>query len=421
MRSAAPSAPYVGPANEDSALALPALRNLKGKRLMEALFQAMIANNASDLHLCSGTAPRLRIHGNIIPIAQDRELQHEELCDMFMSVTPEKNKREFKQDGDTDFVYQLDGVGRFRSNLFMDRNGIGGVFRAIPDYIPSLRELGLPSTVMQLCRLQQGLILVTGPTGSGKSTTLAAMVDHINSTVQRHIITLEDPIEFVHKNKRCLVNQRQVGVHTVDFRRALRAALREDPDIVLVGEMRDLATIEIAIETAETGHLVFGTLHTRTAMSTVDRIIEMFPEERQNQIRVMLADSLKGVISQSLCGRLSGGQVAAFEIMVHNRALSNLIREGKSFQINSLMQTRKDQGMLPLNDSLVRLVRDGLVHPDEAIIRSADRVGITTELRRLGLLQGSTLADEVTKDERSEGSYGAASFGTIQKDAASAA
>jgi len=255
----------------------------------------------------------------------------------------------------------------------------------IPSKIMTTEELGLGRPILDLCHLSKGLVLVTGPTGSGKSTTLAAMIDYINLHRTDHIITIEDPIEFVHPNKKCLVNQREVHTHTESFKRALRAALREDPDIVLVGELRDLETIEIAIETAETGHLVFGTLHTTTACSTVDRIIDQFPSDRQGQIRTMLSESLKGVVAQTLLKKVGGGRIAALEILIGIPAISNLIREGKTFQIPSIMQTGKKHGMMMLNDALMELGKEKLVAPDDAYSKAIDRAGFANMLRSAGL------------------------------------
>ncbi|HWZ26973.1 MAG TPA: PilT/PilU family type 4a pilus ATPase, partial [Gemmatimonadales bacterium] len=285
---------------------------------------------------------------------------------------------------DTDFAYELSGTARFRCNVFADRNGIGAVFRLIPSKILSFKDLSLPDTIKKLCFLQKGLVLVTGPTGSGKSTTLAALIDFINEHRTDHIITIEDPIEFVHENKQCLITQRQVHVHTESFKSALRAALREDPDIVLVGEMRDLETIAIALETAETGHLVFGTLHTTTAPSTVDRIIDQFPADRQAQIRIMLSESLKGVIAQTLCKKIGGGRVAAREILLTTPAISNLIREGKTFQIPSIIQTSKKLGMITLNDALLELVEKKQVEPDEAYMKAVEKTGFAAQLKSKG-------------------------------------
>ena len=300
-----------------------------------------------------------------LPAARVRE--------MLYSITPAHRRAEFERRHDSDFSYELPELGRFHCNLFMDRKGAGGVFRVIPRDILTTEDLGLSSHILSLCRLMKGLVVVTGPTGSGKSTTLAAMIDYINRNRSGHIISIEDPIEFVYDNKKCLINQREIGNHTDGFKAALRAALREDPDIVLVGEMRDLETVEIAIETAETGHLVFGTLHTNTAASTVDRIIDQFPSDRQAQVRVMLASSLKGVIAQTLCKKTGGGRVAALEVLIVNAAISNLIREGKTFQIGSIMQTGRKLGMVTLSDALAELVEKKLVSPDEAHGKAVDR------------------------------------------------
>jgi len=294
---------------------------------------------------------------------------------------PERNRGEWKETGDSDFAYEIAGVARFRANAARDRKGPVAVFRVIPAKVVTVDELGLSQDVQQLCYLTKGLVLVTGPTGSGKSTTLCALIDLINRTRSDHILTIEDPIEFVHENKKCLITQRQVRVHTESFKSARRAALREDPDVVLVGELRDLDTTAIAIETAETGHLVFGTLHTNTAASTVDRMIDQFPADRQSQIRVMLSASLKGVIAQTLCKRIGGGRVAAQEILLATPAVSNLIREGKTFQIPSIIQTSKKLGMITLNDALMELVEKNLVDPDEALAQSVEKAGLMGSLR----------------------------------------
>jgi twitching motility protein PilT len=258
------------------------------------------------------------------------------------------------------------------------------VFRAIPAAVVTVEQMGLSQEVQRLCHLTKGLVLVTGPTGSGKSTTLCALIDLINRTRSDHVITIEDPIEFVHESKKCLITQRHVGVHTSSFRHALRAALREDPDIVLVGELRDLETVSMAIETAETGHLVFGTVHTSTAVSTVDRVIDQFPPDRQAQIRVMLSESLKGVISQVLCKKIGGGRVAAREIMLSTPSVSNLIREGKTFQLPSVLQTSRRLGMVTMNDALIELVDSGQVEPQEAYLKATDKVGVIHMLKQRG-------------------------------------
>jgi twitching motility protein PilT len=345
------------------------------------LLAATTQLRASDLHLSAGVSPMVRVDGEMRPIGGRAPLSSAALEQVLWPIVPERAREEFLRRRDADFGYELEGVGRFRANLFVDRNGIGAVFRVIPSQIVPVEKLGLPQEVLRLCTLPKGLVLVTGPTGSGKSTTLASLIDYINRSRHAHIITIEDPIEFTFENKKCLVNQREIGTHTGSFRDALRAALREDPDVVLVGEMRDLETIEIALETAETGHLVFGTLHTSSAPSTIDRIVDQFPADRQAQIRVMLSESLKGVIAQMLCRRVAGGRVAAFEIMFGIPAISHLIREKKVFQIPSVMQTGLKIGMRLMNDSLLDLVKRGIVTPEEALSKTQDRTGLANALK----------------------------------------
>ena len=347
---------------------------------IDALFKRMAQQGASDLHMTSGLRPHLRIDGDITPVPDVPEISPDQMRQILYEITPPDNKAQFEAERDTDFAYALKDVGRFRCNLFRDHCGPGGVFRIIPSKILTAEELHLPPAVMNLCRLSKGLVVVTGPTGSGKSTTLAAMVDYINKHRADHILTIEDPIEFVHSQHKCLINQREVGSHTGSFKRALRAALREDPDIVLVGEMRDLETIEIALETAETGHLVFGTLHTTTAMSTVDRIIDQFPANRQSQIRTMLSTSLKGVVAQTLCKKKPKGRVAALEVLIVNSAVSSQIREGKTHQIMNSMQMGASLGMRLLNDSLAELVHKGTVEAPEAYLKAVDKEGIARML-----------------------------------------
>ncbi|MDY7225037.1 type IV pilus twitching motility protein PilT [Hyalangium rubrum] len=358
-------------------------RTEEGAAQMIALLEEMLTRRASDLHLSSDTVPHMRIDGDMVPISEHGTMTSARLKSMVFSIAPDKNKEQWEKKHDTDFAYELPAA-RFRVNVFADRKGIGAVMRQIPNTIRSAEEMGLSKQILDLCFLTKGLVLVTGPTGSGKSTTLASMVDYINRHREDHIITIEDPIEFVHPNKKCLVNQREIGVHTDSFKDALRAALREDPDVVLVGEMRDLETIAIAIETAETGHLVFGTLHTNTAASTVDRIIDQFPADRQAQIRMMLSESLKGVISQTLCKRIGGGRVAAQEVLLCTSSVSNLIREGKTFQIASVMQTGRGHGMMMLNDALLELVKKKLVAPVEALNKAVARNEMRTMLERAG-------------------------------------
>jgi len=348
------------------------------------LLRQLVHSSSSDLHLRVGEPPLFRTHGEI-KRQSGTGLSVNDLELLVLSIMPERNRGEWKETGDTDFAYEISGLARFRVNAARDRKGPVAVFRVIPAKVVTVEEMGLSDEVQRLCYLKKGLVLVTGPTGSGKSTTLCALIDLVNRSRSDHIITIEDPIEFVHENKKCLITQRQVHVHTDSFKSALRAALREDPDIVLVGEMRDLETIAIAIETAETGHLVFGTLHTTTASSTVDRIIDQFPADRQAQIRVMLSESLKGVISQTLCKRLGGGRVAAREILLTTPAISNLIREGKTFQIPSIIQTSKKLGMLTLNDALLELVEKKVIDPDEAYMRSVEKAGLVASLKAKGL------------------------------------
>ena len=353
------------------------------ERALGELLKALVQSSSSDLHLRVGEPPVFRTHGEM-KRQSTPPLSSEQLEMMLLSVMPERNRGEWKETGDSDFAYEIGGLARFRVNAARDRKGPFAVFRVIPAKVVSVEQLGISKEVQQLCYLTKGLVLVTGPTGSGKSTTLCALIDLINRTRTDHIITIEDPIEFVHENKKCVITQRQVGVHTDSFKRALRSALREDPDIVLVGEMRDLETIAIAIETAETGHLVFGTLHTTTAASTVDRIIDQFPADRQSQIRVMLSESLKGVIAQTLCKKVSGGRVAAREILLTTPAISNLIREGKTFQIPSIIQTSKQLGMLTLNDALLELVEKKEISPDEAYMKSVEKAGLAASLKAKG-------------------------------------
>ncbi|MCH8156861.1 MAG: type IV pilus twitching motility protein PilT [Nitrospinae bacterium] len=352
---------------------------------IDRFFKLMAEHGISDLHLCSGCKPMFRKDGEMMPLRNDDELKPEDTERLLFEITPERNMKEFKECNDTDFAYTLEGVGRFRSNLFRDHKGVGGVFRLIPSEVLTFEQLNLPPTLKKFCQLSKGLVLVTGPTGSGKSTTLAAMIDFINKSRSEHILTIEDPIEFVHKNHRCLVNQREVHTHTESFSTALRAALREDPDIVLVGEMRDLETTHIAIETAETGHLVFGTLHTTTAISTVDRLIDQFPAGQQSQIRTMLASTLKGIVAQNLLKKIGGGRVAGLEVLVVNTAVAALIREAKTSQVMSVMQTAKREGMQMLNDELVRFCKEKIVEPHEAYIKCVDKDGLLRGLETAGI------------------------------------
>jgi twitching motility protein PilT len=351
---------------------------------VDNLLRQLVDQGGSDLHLRCSEPPILRRHGEMVRLDDQPPLDDSTLARMLLAIMPERNRSEYAETNDTDFAYEIPGLARFRCNAFRERKGSGAVMRVIPAKVVSAEELGITSEVQALCQLTKGLVLVTGPTGSGKSTTLCALIDLINRTRTDHVITIEDPIEFVHQNKRCVITQRQVGVHTSSFKHALRAALREDPDIVLVGELRDLETASIAIETAETGHLVFGTLHTTTAPSTIDRLVDQFPSDRQEQIRVMLSESLKGVISQVLCKKVGGGRVAAREILLSTNAISNLIREAKTFQITSVMQTSRRAGMMTLNDALIELVDGGQVEPKEAYMKATDKGGFAQSLRSRG-------------------------------------
>ncbi len=351
---------------------------------IDRYLKMMLEHGASDLHFCTGAKPAFRKDGSIVRLRED-EIDAQRAKTLLYEIMPKRNEEEFNNTSDTDFAYQLPEVGRFRVNIYRDNRGMCGVFRIIPSQVLTLEQLQLPEPVKKFCTLEKGLVLVTGPTGSGKSTTLAAMIDFINKSRTDHILTIEDPVEFVHQNQRCLVNQREVHSHTQSFKAALRAALREDPDIVLVGEMRDLETTHIAIETAETGHLVFGTLHTTTAISTIDRLIDQFPPDQQQQIRVMLASTLKGVIAQNLLKKKGGGRVAAIEILVVNAAVATLIRESKSPQIMSIMQTGKKEGMTILNQELARLVHEDVVEPDEAWRKAVDKPDLLKQFEALGI------------------------------------
>ncbi len=355
----------------------------KAKAQMEKMLRLLVEVGGSDLHLRVSEPPIIRKSGEMTRV-EGEKLTAAELDLLVMSIIPDRNRKEFVEHNDTDFAYEIEGVARFRANVLKDRKGIAAVFRVIPSNIVTADQLGVTAEVQKLCYLTKGLVLVTGPTGSGKSTTLCALIDLVNRSRSDHVITIEDPIEFVHENKSCIVTQRQVGVHTDSFKSALRAALREDPDIILVGELRDLETVAIAIETAETGHLVFGTLHTTTAASTIDRLIDQFPADRQEQIRTMLSESLKGVVSQVLCKKIGGGRVAAREILLVTGAVSNLIREGKTFQIPSIMQTSKRIGMVTMNDTLMGLVESKQVEPKEAWMRSADKPSFVAAMKAKG-------------------------------------
>jgi twitching motility protein PilT len=340
---------------------------------IDAFFKLMHEQNASDLHLLSGQPPALRIHGDIERVKY-KVLDNDELRAMLYEIAAEDKIKTFEESGDVDFGYEIPGLARYRANFFMQKNGVGAVFREIPSSIMSCEQLGLPPVMAKLASLPRGLVIVTGPTGSGKSTTLAAIIDEANRTRSDHIITIEDPIEFVHQSHGCLVNQREVGIHTKSFAAALRGALREDPDIILVGEMRDLVTMSLAIEAASTGHLVFSTLHTTSAAKTVDRIVEVFPAEEQGQIRSTLADGIRAIIAQTLFKRIDKkGRIPALEIMIATPAVRNLIRESKSHQIPSMVQTGKKYGMQLLDDAIMDLFNRGKISADDAYMKANEK------------------------------------------------
>ena len=345
---------------------------------IDAFFNLMLEQKASDLHLSTGNPPILRINGELHRV-DFPTLENDSLKAMLYEIAPEYKIKVFEESGDVDFGYEVPGVSRFRVNFYNQKNGIGAAFRQIPSKVLSFEdfekfEAPLPPVLKKFAMLQKGLIVVTGPTGSGKSTTLAAMVDYANKNRREHIITVEDPIEFVHESKNCLVNHREVGVHTKSFAAALRGALREDPDIVLVGEMRDLETIELAITAASTGHLVFGTLHTQSAAKTVDRIIDVFPSDQQNKIRATLSESLRGVVAQNLFRRIDKkGRVAALEVLVFTTAIANLVREGKTHQLPGMIQVGKKLGNQPLDDAIMDHLKMKRVSPEEAYDKCLDK------------------------------------------------
>lgn len=355
---------------------------------IDKYLRLMVEHKTSDLHLCTACKPMYRKDGAIVPLRSEAPLTPERMEQLLFEIAPPDKLEEFKRCNDTDFAYELPGCGRFRANYFRDHKGIGGVFRLIPAEVITFDELKLPPVLKKFCELSKGLVLVTGPTGSGKSTTLAAMIDHINKTRSEHIITIEDPIEFVHQNQRCLINQRQVHHHTASFKAALRAALREDPDIVLVGEMRDLETIDAAITAAETGHLVFGTLHTTGAAKTIDRVVNAFPTNQQEQIRIQLSTVLQAVISQLLLPRIDKpGRVAIFEIMVNTPSIAALIRDNKTFRIQSDIQTGAKYGMVTLDSFLLDKYMAGMIAREEVITKAQDPVTIQAKLQELELAE----------------------------------
>jgi len=329
------------------------------------LLSFSVKQNASDLHLSAGVPPMIRVDGDVRRINVP-SMEHKEVHGLIYDIMNDKQRKDYEEYLETDFSFEVPGVARFRVNAFNHNRGAGAVFRTIPSKVLTLEDLGLGKTFNELSLLPRGLVLVTGPTGSGKSTTLAAMVDYVNNVRYDHILTIEDPIEFVHESKKCLVNQREVHRDTFGFGEALRSALREDPDVILVGEMRDLETIRLALTAAETGHLVFGTVHTTSAAKTIDRIIDVFPGEEKSMVRSMLSESLQGVVSQTLIKKNGGGRVAAHEIMITTSAIRNLIREDKVAQMYSAIQTGAAHGMITLDQSLKELLQKGLITKESA-------------------------------------------------------
>jgi len=350
---------------------------------LDAFFKLMVDQGASDLHLVSGSQPILRVSGELQRVRY-AVLENDDLRKMLYEVAPEYKIKLFEETGDIDFAYEIPGLARYRANYFVQKYGVGAVFRHIPDTILTVEQLGLPPVLNKLPMYPKGLVLVTGPTGSGKSTTLAALVDYANTHRKDHILTIEDPVEFVHKSRNCIVNHREVGVHTKSFAAALRAALREDPDIIMVGEMRDLETISLALEAASTGHLVFGTLHTQSAAKTVDRIVDVFPHEQQEQIRSTLADSLQAVVAQTLLKRRdTKGRCAALEILVATPAVRNLVRDGKTFQLPTVLQTGKKFGMQSLDDAILDHLEKGRINAEDAYLHCLDKTRFRAFLRHV--------------------------------------
>ena len=341
---------------------------------IDRYFRRMVEIGASDLHISPGNPPKLRKSGELHPIEGEPILNDEINRKLLYEIMNEEQIKQFEETCDVDFAYAIEDIGsRFRCNIFKERKAIGAVFRLIPTKIKTVEELGIPESVLIFAKLNKGLVVVTGATGSGKSTTLAAIIDYINKNYSKHIITIEDPIEFVHTSQKCLITQREVGHHSNSFSTALKASLREDPDVILVGEMRDLETIELAITAAETGQLVFGTLHTNSAAKTVDRIINVFPVDAQEQIRAMLSESLKGVVAQQLLKNVEGGRNAALEILIATPGVSNLIREGKTHQIPSVIQTSKKDGMQSMDQAIMECLKAKKITPEEAASKAFDK------------------------------------------------
>ncbi|MGB1128752.1 MAG: type IV pilus twitching motility protein PilT [Haloferula sp.] len=365
---------------------------------IDRLFQYLVASGGSDLHLAETEPPKTRVHGAVTPIPDEAVLDHDTIHRMLEEICDPKAFQHYLETGDLDFAYEMDEESRFRCNYLKQKNGLAAVFRLIPTEIMSLESLGVPEVVKRFGQIRSGLILVTGPTGSGKSTTLAALLDYINTNYNRHIITIEEPIEFVHRNKQSIITQREVPIQTPSFADGLRAALREDADIVLVGEMRDLETISLALTAAETGLLVFGTLHTNNARKTVDRIVDVFPADQQSQVRTMLAASLRGVLAQLLCKRTDRpGRVAVHEIMFATPAVQAIIREGATQKLYDVITGGKGEGMQFMDESIWHKLQEGMISPQEAYMKAIDKTRfkkfLPTELAHLGDASGENPLD----------------------------
>ncbi|MGL4943170.1 MAG: type IV pilus twitching motility protein PilT [Thermoguttaceae bacterium] len=378
-----------------------------GTILIDKLLETVVVRGASDLHIAVGQPPVLRLHGRLVKL-ETKVLEPDDTVSLMKSITPERCQQELQQVGGTDFGFAFGDKARFRVSVFKQRGNTGMVLRQIPNKLLSMEQLDTPPVMKELIYRPRGLILVTGPTGSGKSTTLAAVIDHLNDTVDHHIITIEDPIEFYHYHKKSTINQREVGVDVPSFSEAIRRALRQDPDVILVGEMRDLATIEAAITAAETGHIVFGTLHTSSAAGTINRIIDVFPTSQQDQIRTQLATAIIGVLAQQLLPRIQGGRVAAYEMLVVTPAIGNLIRENKTYRITSSIQTGFKLGMRLLDDHLFKLWKDGIVTREDAMVKSNSPEALDNKMQRweAGETGDDSVDTEIAAKDEGKDSYG---------------
>ena len=387
----APPAPPAEPSSQAaSAAAAAGDAQQHSFQRIDRFLKLMADRGASDLHLSTGRAPMLRLSGGVEAIRY-RIIDRRDFEGLMQPITPDRLWKQFVETGDADYAYELPGVARYRVNIFRQQRGPSAVFRIIPNKLITLEELKMPEAVGKLADMPSGLILVTGPTGSGKSTTLAALLHEINLARQLHVITIEDPIEFVHKNRKCLFSQKEIGTHSASFAEALRMALREDPDVVLIGEMRDLETIEIALNAADTGLLVLGTLHTNSAAKTVDRIISVFPASRIDEVRGLLANGLRAIVAQQLLNRIGGGRIAAVEVLLNNQALSSTIREGKTHQIADIISSGKRRGMVAMDDSLIELVESKIIEPQRALEKAIDKDAMRRWLKK----HGSKVPDDV--------------------------